>query len=359
MNIQNRLERLAERRTDPRLYEAATKSYESYRTITAPEAIRYIIGAMQPIDERYTRRTIEQGERVRDQLRRRLESSVEYRLQGSVLTDTHIKVHSDIDLLVFIHKFTFCKRPLVATHPYLGDPVQDLRDLRNEAKTAMELAFPQATVDDSGARSIEISGGSLARDVDVVPAAWLNTIEYESSRDEIHRGVKVFNKANGTFAANYPFKNAAEIDAKDRRCGGGMRKAARFMKTLKADSEDVDLSSYDITSLAWNMPDAMLSYGMPWDLKIFFGCRDFLRIVVRDSGFRESLEVPDGSRRVFASGHARVDAAEALLAEMDELASDIARSAQAHVAREMKLGAFDIPIRYAEIVGHAPLVRRS
>jgi nucleotidyltransferase-like protein len=354
MNIQQRLERLAQRRTDPSLFEAQAKSYESYRDLAVPEAIKYIIGAMQPIDIRYTERTIEQGNRVRDQLTKRLASGVEYRFQGSVLNDTHIRQHSDIDLLVFVEKFTFVKAPLAAKNPYQGDSTQDLRDLRSETRTALESAFPAVTVDDAGSRSIELSGGSLARIVDVVPAAWLDTIEYDRTGDEVHRGVKVFNKLDGSFAANYPFKNAAEIDAKDRRCGGGMRKAARFMKTLKADSDVIKLSSYDIAAIAWNMSDSSLNYGMPWDMKVFYGCRDYVRRLVDDADLRGSLCVPDGTRRVFTSGHATVDGATALLAEIDELANQVAPTVEAHVTKELKLSERNMPIYYPELLGHRP-----
>ncbi len=356
MNVQQRLERLAARRTDPTIFEAAAKSYESYRTLDVPEAIRYIVGSMQPIDVRYTERTIEQGRRVRDQLKDRLESGVEYRFQGSVLNDTHIKHHSDIDLLVLVEKFSFVKKPLEPKYPYHGDTVQDLRDLRKQTREALETAYPAVEIDDSKSKCIELSGGSLARNVDVVPAAWYDTLEYDRTGEEIHRGVKIFNKSDGSFDANYPFKNAAEIDAKDRRCGGGMRKAARFMKTLKADSDVIKLSSYDLAAIAWNMPDSSLNYEMPWDLKIFYGCRDFVSRLVDDADFRDSICVPDGSRLVFSSGHATADGARSLLAEMDELASQMSRSVEANVARELKPSVPEIPIHYPEIVAHSRIM---
>ena len=347
MDIQARLERLAMRRTDPSLFEARTGSYESYRDLKVPDPIRYIIGAMQPIDTQYTERTLEQGRRVRDQLSKRLEDGVEFRFQGSVVNDTHIRQHSDIDLLVFTGRFIFLKPPLVARNRYTEDTTKDMTELRDSARTALAEAFPAVDVDDSGDRSIELSGGSLARNVDVVPAAWYDTQEFDETGDEVHRGVKVFSRAKSSFAANYPFKNAAEIDAKDRRCSGGMRKAARFLKTLKADNENIRLSSYDLASIAWNMPDASLNYGMPWDLKIFYGCRDFLRKIVNEASFRGGLSVPDGTRRIFSDGHATVDAARVLLSDIDALASQFSRAVEAKVLHEHKT---DVPqVRYPNL----------
>ena len=336
MDIQARLESLAMRRTDPSLFEARTGSYESYRHLKIPEPIKYIIGAMQPIDTQYTERTIEQGRRVRDQLSKRLDNGVEFRFQGSVVNDTHIRQHSDIDLLVFTSRFIFFKPPLVPRTPYTGDTARDMRELRDATRNALEEAFPAVEVDDSGDRSIELSGGSLARNVDVVPAAWYDTQEFDNTGDEVHRGVQVFSRAKSSFAANYPFKNAAEIDAKDRRCNGGMRKAARFLKTLKADNDKIGLSSYDLASIAWNMPDSSLNYDMPWDLKIFYGCRDFLRRIVTEASFRESLSVPDGTRRIFADGYATLDAAVALLSDIGALASEMSRTLESHVIQEHK-----------------------
>lgn len=337
MNIEQRLERLHERRTNPMLFEAS-KNYEGYRSLNAPGAARYIIGSMQPIDSRYTERTLEQGVRVREQLKKVHEARVQYRFQGSVTTDTHIRQHSDIDLLVLEGKFTFCKPPLEAKHPYQGDASRDLRELRKASRDKLKSAFPQATVDDSGSRSIEIQGGSLARKVDVVPAAFLDTVEYEQTGDEVHRGVKVFDKSDESFSANYPFRNAHAIALKDRRCTGGLRKAVRFLKTVAADAEAKCPSSYDICAIAWNMDDAELSYGMPWDLKIFYACRDYLRLLVGGAALRDSLWVPDGSRKVFTAGKATREKTLALLTEVEKLATELESTMPTSSLVEPKLG---------------------
>lgn len=61
----------------------------------------YLVDAMQPIDENFTKKTFEEGYRVWNQLEKNLPAvyQVEFDFQGSVTSDTHIRIHSDIDLL--------------------------------------------------------------------------------------------------------------------------------------------------------------------------------------------------------------------------------------------------------------------
>ncbi len=111
---------------------------------------------------------------------------------------------------------------------------------------------------------IAIKGGSLSRKVDVVTAAWQESEESEISNRDIDRGVCVFDRDKGVFVTNYPFKSRCEILMKDNRCGGGMCKASRLMKSVKFDSGTIDMTSYDITAVAWNMPDHYLCYQAPF-----------------------------------------------------------------------------------------------
>src|SRR5262245_28169835 len=63
---------------------------------------RYALGAMQEVGSEYTRISIETAERVGKQLGLELKGrgfSVEFRLQGSVPLNVHIRGVSDVDLL--------------------------------------------------------------------------------------------------------------------------------------------------------------------------------------------------------------------------------------------------------------------
>tara|TARA_R110001599_G_scaffold28466_1_gene98432 strand:- start:324 stop:1337 length:1014 start_codon:yes stop_codon:yes gene_type:complete len=323
----SRLGKLHLRRTDDSITEAKLFN-EAYRTIAQSESVKYVIGSMQPIDPEYTKNTYKQAERVRSQLENRLTEICEFKYQGSVTNDTHIKAKSDIDLLVVISKFFTLENPQVPKSPYKGDPLEDLLSLRKEAEEALENAFPQADVDKAGSKSISIEGGSLTRKVDVVPSNWYNTLQYAETGNDIYRGVQILDKSVPTRLANTPFLHNAWIDHKDVNTDGGMRKACRLMKSLKYDSESIDLSSYDIVSIAFNMSDASLSYSKGGELLILSACLDYCRKLQSNSALRESIEVPDRHRKIFCTGHASLSGLNQLTKELEQLAEDVLRENQ-------------------------------
>jgi len=322
-----RLDNLNARRIDP-FVENAKLLNESYRSIAQSDAVKYVIGAMQPIDPEYTKNTFAQAERISNQLSKRLIETCEYTYQGSVTNDTHIKAKSDIDLLVIIGKFFTVEQPQTPNFPYAGNPTQDLLDLRSDVESALAAAFPQANLDCSGCKSITIEGGSLTRTVDVVPSNWYITNKYTETQNEIYRGVEILDTSVPRRLANTPFLHNAWIEYKDNNTGGGLRKAARLMKSLKYDCESIELSSYDIVSLAFNMPDTYLNYPRGSELLLLSSCLDYCREVLRNSVLRNSLKVPDGHRNVFAERHATENGLAQLVYELDALASDVLRENQ-------------------------------
>ncbi len=318
----NRLDRLSARRTDSSV-TTAKLLYESYKGLSQSESVRYVIGAMQPIDSEYTKNTYDQGDRVCNQLRNRLNTLCEYEYQGSVTNDTHIKARSDIDVLLLTGKFHTVEKPQVPLSPYKGDPLQDLVDLRTESVTCLRAAFPEATVDSSGSKSITVEGGSLRRKIDVVPSNWYNTNRYAETGNKMYRGVQILDVKNRIRLKNTPFLHNAYIEYKDKNTNGGLRKAARLLKSLKYDSESIDLSSYDLVSLAFNIPDSELNVLRGMELVILNSCHNFCLELLRNRQKRESLDVPDGHRKIFTEAHATLNGLNQLSAELSTLAKDV------------------------------------
>jgi hypothetical protein len=319
---QDRLSKLYARRIDPTVAKAGLL-HEVYHRLHATDSVRYVVGAMQPIDPEYTATTYAEANRVSNQLSNRLATGCDYEFQGSVTNDTHIRAKSDIDLLALIQRFYTLEHPQIPTYPYQGDPIQDLTQLRNEIIAALTAAFPEATVRKDGTKSIPVEGGSLRRRVDVVPANWYDTNHYANTGLKTYRGVQILDTSTLSRTINTPFVHNARIEQKDAATGGGLRKAARLMKSLKYDRETIDLTSYDIVSLAYNIPPEQLYVPQGAELTLLASCVSYCEYLNQDHVARSALRVPDGHRAIFCEGHATVQGFSQLTLELQSLASDV------------------------------------
>ena len=159
---------------------------------------KYVRMAMMAVDEEYTRKTKQAGEAAKDHLKRDL-SNVEYRYQGSVMTDTHIRGGSDIDLLVLCTKFnhtdisrirnelnntlshTYTELANLRSYnnrffAYQGNCYQDLRSLRLDIERIMKSNYVMCDI--SKPKSVKITNQNLHRDVDVVTSCWYDSYYY-------------------------------------------------------------------------------------------------------------------------------------------------------------------------------------
>lgn len=321
----NRLGKLASRRTDPAIY--ASKAFEVYDRIAEDESVKYAIGAMQPVEPEYTSKTIEEGNRVRAQIQKAFLNTstvVEFAYQGSVTSDTHIKAHSDIDLLAIYNNFHYLQPPAVPPTPYDGDPFADMRRFRKECVDHLRTAFPAVFVDASPGKCIALSGGSLQREIDVVLSNWWDTVEYQQSGLRDDRGVKIFDSEKNMKIENKPFRHNNEIDEKDNTVSGGLRKVIRLLKSLRYDADtEVRISSYDIAALAWNMPTTWLITPYEKELLLVENAHSFLKYVLENDTYRTGLGVPNGMRKIFGSEGASVAGLRQLHEEVEVLLNDI------------------------------------
>lgn len=321
-----RLDKLRSRRIDPRQILAKAIN-EVYERVQEDDAIKYALGAMQPIDAEYTRNTFVESERVQNQLTAgylRKSLKVDYEHQGSVTSDTHIKAHSDIDLLVVETRFISLEQPLRPSSPYKGDPFQDLMELRTEAEQTLRLAFPAADLDFSGSKAISISGGSLRRTIDVVLASWLDTLEYKEGRGPHFRGVSVLDVAEKTRISNKPFLHSHRINERDLIERGNLRKVIRLLKSLKYDADrEPNFSSYDIASVAWATPYNFWQVDRAQELLLVEQSCKWLDYLSNHQDYALTLDVPNGTRKIFGSKGASFSGLGQLQNELHGLRSDI------------------------------------
>lgn len=287
---------------------------EAHERLKESAGIRYAIGSMASVDAKSTEVSIRVGAQVADNVVKRLTTAgenVESRLQGSVALDIHIKGHSDVDMLVLVYKPINIELPKVDGTKYGPStdprPIENIvRDVRNKSEGILTRGYPAAVVDCSGNKSIAVEGGSLARKVDIVPAIWYDTINYQKNGHEFYRGVKIYHKGNHQLILNSPFMHIALINQQDGERDGNLKRVARLLKNMIADMPDYKkrkakkISSYDLASIAYNMNERL-------DVPIYFRLglvertREYLTLLQTNKPLRESLYVPDTSRTIFDS----------------------------------------------------------
>jgi hypothetical protein len=342
-NINERLSSLSARRKGAdrlAVVTADSMAYDSYqRKLYVPESwesraggkpyTRYALGAMQEVDPDYTRISMQTAERVANQLGKRVGSfDLEFRLQGSVPLNVHIRGVSDVDLLTLIDKrFLSYDASGVRAGTYwpsTDTSLQLLSQLRAEEEPALRKAFPAAAVDTTGSKAIKISGGSLARSVDVVPSHWYDSADYQRTGELHDRGVIILDRKANRTVTNYPFKHIKLVSDQDLLAGAGLRKAIRLCKNVKADADkSIALPSFDIAAIMYHADLAALRLGAWHELAILAETQRHLDYLYYHPDEAKSLYVPDGTRRIFDT-EAKLSALLSLSCEMDELSKAVA-----------------------------------
>lgn len=246
-------------------------------TISYSEVLTYIRLAMKGVEPEYTQKSKDGGTRVKEHLNNGL-SNVVFRYQGSVMTDTHIKGYSDIDLLTICNKFyhydaTRIRQVLenaedrarfyqssidklqkeVNTSSYTGNALDDLKNTRLDSERILSEKY--STHDLTKPKSIKIKNLSLNREVDVVIANWYDDVSSIINDKGDYRGIQVYNKdTHSREKADFPFLSIKRINDRSAETNGRLKKMIRFLKNNKANSDhDIDLSSFDINAICYDI----------------------------------------------------------------------------------------------------------
>ena len=315
----DRFERLRRRRVPKEKF--GDVRIQSLFAASTEQDFSYLVDSMQPIDAQFTENTFKEGIRVRDQLSNNLPSKYlpEFDFQGSVTSDTHIRIHSDIDLLALNGCFVTLDPGTPISSPYKGDVMSELKSMRFEVAMILIKNFPAVNVDYSPGKSISLEGGSLNRKIDVVIGNWWDTELWNKYKVKMVRGVRILDTKGPELIKNQPFWHNYQIDEKDKKTGG-LRKVIRLLKTLKYDADpELKISSYDIAGLAWNMSDQSLTVQRDAYLQLAINARDELKRYMENEVLRNCLRVPNGTRLVFGAGGATVESLRQLHAELADL----------------------------------------
>lgn len=308
------------------------------------KVLEYVKRAMEGVDAEYTKKTFEAGNKIKDHLKRNY-PNLDYEYQGSVMCNTHIKGHSDIDLLQITGSFyshenkakfdekyksdfpslDFSQKQkllnVINGTPFLGVN-EDLRKNRINAENILTNIYKN--VDIAKAKSIEVNPTNPDRKVDVVTASWYKTVDSEIKDDHELRGIQIYDKQkNIRLSVDFPFFKIRLLNSKDTLVNGRLKKMIRFLKTLKADS-DYDLkeiSSFDISSICYNISTISYSDKKYYELvKILYL---ELKKIVEDENYRNSVKSIDHTEYIFAGKAEKIHSLELIFNELSSIYDDV------------------------------------
>lgn len=95
--------------------------------------------------------------------------------------------------------------------------------MREIIETTLQSAFPEAEVDSSKAKCINISGGSLRRSVEAArPGEPNHTNEYVRTGDEVYRGIHLLDYFKRTREKDQPFLHGELFTNRDETFSGSL-----------------------------------------------------------------------------------------------------------------------------------------
>lgn len=329
MNYNKRFQNLQSRKHGDFTKDISMENFSesvSKSELISSKLLRYIVGAMEPVSDEYTKNTYKEGERIKNHLENEL-SNIKFEYQGSVTNNTHIMRYSDIDLLTICDKFYTYKKSIpeldgYGGQSYKGNPENDLRELRENCITILSSNFSAIEIDTTGSKSIGLSGGSLKRKIDVVPSNFYHTEEYKKTKEKCYLGIQVYDKDKHVRILNTPFYHNELLRIKDFNTNGNFKRVVRFIKTLKVDSDsNIEISSYDLTAIAYNMKDDLLkTENKP--LLLLNNISEYINGLLQNTTYLKSLDVPDGSRKIIRSDKDISDL-NILKNDIDQIISDL------------------------------------
>jgi len=335
----NQLTESIKGRLNPENFALKKSFSDELATISYSDVLTFIRVAMKGVEPEYTQRSKDAGEKVKDHLNNKL-TDVTFRYQGSVMTDTHIKGYSDIDLLTISEKFysydasniktllesaerrAKYRQPLleklqreVDSSPYTGNSLADLRNLRLDSERILSDTYE--VCDTTKPKSIKIKNKSLNREVDVVISSWFDDIASIINDKGEYRGIQVYNKdTNSKEKADYPFLSIKRINDKSSETNGRLKKMIRFLKNIKALSDhEIVLSSFDINAICYEIKTSDYENLSFYELvPIMY---NQMKRICTDQAHADSIVSVDGREYIFRNNSTKLQNLEALLAEVE------------------------------------------
>ena len=231
---------------------------------------------MNQIDGKYRAITLSAIRNVQNHLTTNfssLKNTPTFELQGSVATQTEIKVHSDADLLIAQNDFHNL-REIPVRFPYKGSTKDLMINFKQEVHDILNGAYSNVTIEK---KCINVDMGNPKRNIDVVPVAFsFNDYDFDAKMNKT--GVVTY-QGGLVHNTSFPFKVRDEMNGKGNRTINASKALVRYLKNIKVDSDlDINLSSFEIYSFLHSIEDVVIygKQGVPLSLILYAEIELFL-----------------------------------------------------------------------------------
>jgi hypothetical protein len=228
------------------------------------------------------------------------------RYQGALRTDTHIRLYGEVDLLFLLDE--------KATHKDVFALGQFLRD----------IAFKQnhQTLDYGDGVRIRLVTNKPNCRINLIPCAWINNQSYVELRNEIYRGIVVYNFKDKTRKKHLPFLNIGRMNVKDTATKGGYKNAVRLVKSLCTD-DSIALNAYEVSSLIYRMDDEALTFTPKKELQILPAIIKYIEGLLADNEQFEMFLSPSEKELVFGERSGKREVVTKLLSSLNQLIGNL------------------------------------
>lgn len=308
---------------------------------------KFVKLAMSAVDDSYTQRSKQAGNNAKDWLKAE-QHNVDYAFQGSVMTNTHIKGYSDIDLLTLCTKFYGSEIAKVRNIlqysnnctwneenqlrkfeqsfvPYTGDSLQDLKELRLENERILSKHYEMC--DTSKAKAIRIKNQNLNMEVDVVTANKHKSIQYIlKGYDDKYLGVRIYDKEkNCQLDIDFPFLRIQLMNNRGIETFDRFKKMIRFLKNVRSQADKkIDLTSFEINSICYDIPT--WKYSDAYYLQLVNVVFEKIYSICNNQTEADNLRSVDGTEYVFRNKPDKVRHLRLLMSEVKNIIDDLQSS---------------------------------
>jgi hypothetical protein len=318
-----------------RRYDEAIRKYvlsPSFFNEEIPKCVRYAHEAMLEIDSSYAYKVYANARRIHETISRELKQhnvNTMIRYQGALRTDTHVRLYGEVDLLFLLDE--------KATHKDVFALGQMLRDIASRQN--------HQTLDYGDGVRIRLVTNKPNCRINLIPCAWINNQTYVEKRNEIYRGIVVYNFKDKTRKKHLPFLNIGRMNAKDTATNGGFKYAVRLVKSLSTD-DSIALNAYELSSLIYRIEDDALKITEKQELKILPAISNYLEQLLADKQGFEMLLSPSEKELVFGERSGKREVVGKLLSSVNQLIGDLKEHVGENLDKEI---AYDSEVTsYAE-----------